>query len=157
AVLRAVLAAGGGFDVASPGEIDACLAEGARPESLSYGNPIRKATDVAYAYSRGVRDFTTDAESDLENLARFAPGTAVSVRLLVDGPASATAFGRKFGCAPARAAVLVRRAAALGLEPSGIAFHVGSQQVEASAWEAGIAAAAKVFAELDGEGLRPQR
>ncbi|HKS48592.1 MAG TPA: type III PLP-dependent enzyme [Amycolatopsis sp.] len=157
AVLAAVLAAGGGFDVASPAEIDACLAVGALPKALSYGNPIKKAADVAFAHARGIRDFTTDAESDVDSLARFAPGAAVSVRLLVDGPASATPFGRKFGCTPDQAVELLRRAAATGLDPAGIAFHVGSQQAEASAWEAGIAAAAKVFAELDGHGLRPRR
>jgi ornithine decarboxylase len=154
AVLRAVLAMGGGFDVASPAEIDACLAEGAPPDSLSYGNPIKKAADIAYACSLGVRDFTTDAAMDLENLARFAPGATVSVRLLVDGAASATPFGRKFGCRPAQAVALLRRAGRLGLDPAGVAFHVGSQQAEATAWESGIAAAAKVFAKLAGEGIR---
>ncbi|HVW42341.1 MAG TPA: type III PLP-dependent enzyme [Amycolatopsis sp.] len=150
AVLCAVLAAGGGFDVASPAEIDACLAAGARPESLSYGNTIKKAADIAYATSRGVREFTTDTGTDLEHLAEHAPGAAVSVRMLVDGPASATPFGRKFGCAPDEAAGLLRRAADLGLDPAGVAFHVGSQQPDPGAWDHGIAAAAKVFAEVGG-------
>lgn len=157
AVLRAVLAAGGGFDVASPAEIDACLAVGAAPKLLSYGNPIKKATDIAHASSRGVRDFTTDAVTDLENLARFAPGSTISVRLLVDGSGSATPFGHKFGCAPAQAVELLRRAHQLGLDPAGIAFHVGSQQTETPAWESGIAAAAKVFAELAADGIQLRR
>lgn len=147
AVLRAVLAAGGGFDVASPAETAACLAEGAQPENLSYGNPIKKPADIAFAFARGVREFTTDAESDLARLARHAPGASVTARMHIDGPASATPFGRKFGCAPAEAVRLLRRGAELGLEPAGVAFHVGSQQADASAWETGIAAAAKVFAE----------
>jgi ornithine decarboxylase len=157
AVLRAVLAGGGGFDVASPAEIATCLAEGARPEALSYGNPIKKAADIAYAFERGVREFTTDAESDVDHLARHAPGASVSVRVLVDGPASATPFGRKFGCEPERAVELVRHAADLGLDPAGIAFHVGSQQADVSAWDTGIAAAAKVFAELAAAGIHPRR
>ena len=150
AVLRAVLAAGGGFDVASPAEIDACLAAGARPESLSYGNTIKKPGDIAYAFSLGVREFTTDAGSDIEHLAEHAPGASVSVRTLVDGPASATPFGRKFGCATSDAAGLLRRAAELGLDAAGVAFHVGSQQPEPAAWDHGIAAAAKVSAEVGG-------
>lgn len=147
AVLRAVLAAGGGFDVASPAEITACLAEGAEPAALSYGNPIKKPADIAFAFARGVREFTTDAESDLAQLAQHAPGATITVRMLVDGPVSATPFGRKFGCEPAEAGWLLRRAAELGLDPAGVAFHVGSQQTDVSAWETGIAAAAKVFAE----------
>lgn len=157
AVLDAVLAEGGGFDVASPAEIDACLAVGASPKALSYGNPIKKPADIAYAYARGIRDFTTDAATDLDNLARFAPGAAVSVRLLVDGAASATPFGHKFGCTPAEAVALLRQASRSGLEPAGIAFHVGSQQADVSAWDSGIALAAKVFAELAADGIRPRR
>ncbi|UQS26222.1 type III PLP-dependent enzyme [Amycolatopsis thermalba] len=157
AVLRAVLGAGGGFDVASPAEIEACLAAGAEPAALSYGNTIKKPADIAFAWSRGVRDFTTDAEGDLAALAAHAPGASVSVRILVDGPASATPFGQKFGCEPGRAADLLVEADRLGLDTAGIAFHVGSQQPEPQAWEAGIAAAAKIFADCAARGVRLRR
>ncbi|TVT47036.1 type III PLP-dependent enzyme [Amycolatopsis rhizosphaerae] len=157
AVLRAVLAAGGLFDVASPAEITACLEAGAAPESLSYGNPIKKPADIAFAFERGVRIFTTDSEADLEHLARCAPGSSVSVRLRVDGPASATPFGAKFGCSPGQAVDLLRRAAAQGLDPAGLAFHVGSQQTEPAAWDTAIATSAKVFTELAGHGIRLRR
>ncbi|WP_158882778.1 type III PLP-dependent enzyme [Amycolatopsis anabasis] len=157
AVVRTVLAAGAGFDVAGRAEIELCLAEGARPESLSYGNTIKKPADIAFAHARGVREFVTDAEDDLHRLARFAPGAQVCVRLLVDGPASVTPFGRKFGCAPQLAVDLLRRAAELGLDPAGVSFHVGSQQLDLSAWDNGIAAAAKVFAELASHGVRLRR
>lgn len=148
AVLRAVLAAGGGFDVASPAEITACLAEGARPEALSYGNPIKKPVDIAFAHAHGVREFTTDAEADVRAIAEHAPGAAVSVRIHVAGPASVTPFGRKFGCSPGQAAGLLRLADSLGLAATGLAFHVGSQQPDLSAWDNGIAAAAKIAAEV---------
>lgn len=148
AVLRAVLAAGGGFDVASPAEITACLAEGARAEALSYGNPIKKPADIAFAHEHGVKKFTTDAEADVRAIARHAPGASVSVRIHVDGSASATPFGRKFGCDAGDAAALLRLADSLGLDAAGIAFHVGSQQPDLSAWDAGIAAAAKIAAEF---------
>ncbi|AXB43872.1 type III PLP-dependent enzyme [Amycolatopsis albispora] len=148
AVVRALVAAGSRFDVASPAEIELCLACGARPESLSYGNTIKKPADIAVAYAAGVRDFVFDAEEDLENLARHAPGSSVSVRILVDGPDSVTPFGRKFGCEPELALILLKRAAALGLDAAGVAFHVGSQQLDPRAWDAGIAAAAKIAAEV---------
>ncbi|WP_027935003.1 type III PLP-dependent enzyme [Amycolatopsis thermoflava] len=157
AVLRAVLGAGGGFDVASPAEIEACLAAGAEPAALSYGNTIKKPADIAFAWARGVRDFTTDAPGDLAALAEHAPGAAVSVRILVDGPASATPFGQKFGCEPEQAADLLAEADRLGLDAAGIAFHVGSQQPDPAAWEAGVAAAAKIFADCAARGVRLRR
>lgn len=157
AVARALTAHGAGFDVASPAEIDLCLAQGAEPTSLSYGNTIKKPADIAHAYARGVREFVTDAEGDVDNLAEFAPGAQVCVRLLVDGPPSVTPFGRKFGCEPDVAVGLLRRAAGLGLDAAGLSFHVGSQQLDLSAWDVCIATAAKLFTELAAEGIPLRR
>ncbi|WP_410625506.1 type III PLP-dependent enzyme [Amycolatopsis sp. cmx-8-4] len=151
-VLDALVAAGIGFDVAGPAEVARCLERGADPADLAYGNPIKKARDIAFAYERGVREFTSDAPADVENLGRHAPGSAVSIRVVLDAPDSVTPFGRKFGCDPAEALDLVLRAAGLGLRP-GIAFHVGSQQPDPVAWEIGIATAAKLAAEAAAQGV----
>lgn len=153
-VVRVLAAAGAHFDVASTGEIDLCLAEGVTPDRLSYGNPIKKARDIAYAHRRGVRQFSCDARDDLHKLAEFAPGASVYCRLLVDAPASATPFGRKFGCSAQLAVSLLCEAAELGLDPAGLCFHVGSQQLEPAAWRDGIERSARVFAELAGLGVR---
>ncbi|UVS80789.1 type III PLP-dependent enzyme [Actinokineospora sp. UTMC 2448] len=143
-IVRALAVEGSAFDVASVGEIDMCLAQGASPESLSYGNPIKKARDIAYAYARGVRRFTFDSDDDLEKLAANAPGAQVWCRFLVDAPESGTPFGRKFGCAPQMAARLLVRAAELGMDVRGACFHVGSQHTDPAAWVAGIAQAAAI-------------
>ncbi|WP_439380613.1 type III PLP-dependent enzyme [Amycolatopsis lexingtonensis] len=155
-VLDALVAAGIGFDVAGPGELALCLERGAVPADIAYGNPIKKPRDIAFAFGRGVREFTSDAADDVDHLGRHAPGSAVSIRVVLDGPDSVTPFGRKFGCEPAEALDLVLRAAALGLRP-GIAFHVGSQQPDVAAWEIGIATAAKLFAEAAAQGVAMTR
>ncbi|MEA5361575.1 type III PLP-dependent enzyme [Amycolatopsis sp., V23-08] len=151
-VLNALVAAGIGFDVAGPAELARCLERGADPVDLAYGNPIKKPRDIAYAHECGVREFTSDAVDDVDNLARYAPGAAVSIRVVLDAPDSVTPFGRKFGCEPAEALDLVLHAAGVGLRP-GIAFHVGSQQPDLAAWEIGIATAAKLFAEAAAQGV----
>ncbi|HVK21753.1 MAG TPA: type III PLP-dependent enzyme [Actinokineospora sp.] len=143
-VVRALVAEGSSFDVASTGEIDLCLEQGAAPESLSYGNPIKKAADIAYAFSLGVRRFTFDSDGDLENLAEHAPGARVSCRFLVDAPQSGTPFGKKFGCAPDMAIRLLAKAADLGLAADGACFHVGSQHTDPAAWVSGIAEAGRI-------------
>ncbi|MEV7097512.1 type III PLP-dependent enzyme [Amycolatopsis sp. NPDC051045] len=151
-VLDALVAAGIGFDVAGPAELELCLERGAGPADLAYGNPIKKPRDIAFAFERGVREFTSDAPGDVDHLGEYAPGSAVSIRVVLDAPDSATPFGRKFGCAPAEALDLVLRAAERGLRP-GIAFHVGSQQPDVTAWEIGIATAAKLFGEAAAHGV----
>lgn len=142
-VLRLLVELGAGFDVASVGEVDLCLAAGAEPARLSYGNTIKKPADVAYAYRAGVRRFTVDTEDDLVRVAAHAPGAVVSIRFVVDVPASTTPFGGKFGCSPDEAARLVARAGELDLT-AGLAFHVGSQQCETTAWARGIEQAAAI-------------
>jgi ornithine decarboxylase len=155
-VLDALVAAGIGFDVAGPAELELCLDRGADPADLAYGNPIKKPRDIAFAFGHGVREFTSDAAADVDHLGRYAPGSAVSIRVVLDAPDSVTPFGRKFGCAPGEALDLVLRAAERGLQP-GLAFHVGSQQPDVTAWETGIATAAKLFAEAAAQGVAMTR
>lgn len=52
-VIRTLVELGACFDVASPAEIDLCLEQGAEPGSLSYGNTVKKVSDIAYAHARG--------------------------------------------------------------------------------------------------------
>ena len=151
-VVALLAALGAGFDVASPGEIELCLGQGAAAERLSYGNTIKKAADVDRAYRQGVRRFSFDTEDDLDNLGRLAPGSVAACRFLVDAPASGTPFGRKFGCAPEVAVRLLERAAESGLRPA-LCFHVGSQQSDPDAWATGVAQAAAIAEALSAKGI----
>ena len=150
-VIELLAGLGSGFDVASTAEITLCLAAGAPPGALSYGNTIKKAADIAFAREHGVTLFTTDSIGDLEHIARYAPGARVFCRLLVESATAGTPFGRKFGCDPAMATDLLRRTADLGLVPYGVSFHVGSQQTDPDAWRTGIEHAARIQAALGTE------
>jgi len=145
-VLATLVAAGSGFDVASRAEIALVLEAGAHPETLCFGNPVKKAADVAAAAAAGIRLFVTDSYEDLGVLAAAAPGTTVLVRIMTDDSRSATPFGGKFGCSVGDAIQLIRRAVKLGLVVGGVSFHVGSQQLDPSAWAGGIATSAEVAA-----------
>jgi ornithine decarboxylase len=152
-VVALLVELGAHFDVASPPEIDLCLAEGARPERISYGNTIKKRADIGYAYERGVRLFTTDSEADLAAIAEMAPGSAVFCRIVLADTGSLTPFGHKFGCAPDMATELLARAPRLGLTPAGVSFHVGSQQLDPRAWDAAVEQAGEITAKLAAEGV----
>ncbi|QQQ74915.1 type III PLP-dependent enzyme [Saccharothrix sp. 6-C] len=154
-VVGLLAAEGSSFDVASPAEIDLCLARGAAPEAVSYSNPIKKARDIAYAHGRGVRLFVSDSEQDVRALAEHAPGASVLLRILVDSNGSTYPFGKKFGCSPEMATDLLRLAAELGLVPLGVAFHAGSQQLDPNGWDGAIADAAVIIGKLRAEGLSP--
>ncbi|MGU3499403.1 type III PLP-dependent enzyme [Mycobacterium sp. C31M] len=152
-IVEALVAQGSSFDVASTAEIELCLRSGADPAMLSYGNTIKKARDIAYAYRVGVRTFVTDSEPDLHAIADRAPSSKVLVRIANDGHGSALPFGPKFGCRPERAVELLRQARRLGLNPIGLAFHPGSQQLNTAAWGESIAIASRITTTLAAEGI----
>ena len=49
AILERLVALGSHFDCASRGEIELCLSLGAQPSTISYGNTVKRAQDIAFA------------------------------------------------------------------------------------------------------------
>ncbi len=125
---------GAGFDAASRGEIEQCLALGIPAHRISYGNTIKRVSDIKFAHTAGITLFAADAEEELEKIALHAPGAQVYIRLLVGATEADWPLSRKFGCAPERALELLDRAKYLGLDPIGMSFHVGSQTRCADMW-----------------------
>ncbi|MDP9427657.1 MAG: type III PLP-dependent enzyme [Actinomycetota bacterium] len=143
-LVRLLARLGASFDVASPAEIDLCLGLGVPPDRVSYGNTVKKRTDIAHAWSRGIRLFAFDSHEELHKLARAAPGASVFCRLLTSGTGADWPLSRKFGCAPDMAADLLLEADELGLDACGLSFHVGSQQRDPSRWDPAVGCAAAV-------------
>lgn len=144
-VIRMLIERGSSFDIASIYELDKVLALGATADRVSYGNTIKKSKDVAYAYSKGVRLFATDSESDLKKIAENAPGSRVFFRILMDGSGADWPLSKKFGAHPDTIYNLILQAPELGLIPYGISFHVGSQQRDIGQWDHAIATCRYLF------------
>jgi ornithine decarboxylase len=144
-ILKLLAGLGCCFDVASLSETEAVLAAGATPERISYGNTIKKETEIAAAFRLGVTLFAVDCEAEVEKVARAAPGSRVICRIHCDGSGSEWPLSRKFGCEPAYAADILELAHRRGLTPHGISFHVGSQQHNIEAWDRALASTAAVF------------
>lgn len=145
---------GASFDAASWDEIDFCLSAGARPENISFGNTVKKVSAIKAAYEAGIRLFVFDCIEELEKIARFAPGSRVYCRLLVNNQGAEWPLSRKFGTTPESARKLLLRARDLGLDPYGVSFHVGSQQISTDAYEVAISRAGALFADLAADGVR---
>ena len=151
-VLRLLDSLGSNFDIASRYELDQVLALGISADRVSYGNTIKKAADVAYFYEKGVRLFATDSKEDLKNIAKYAPGSKIFVRILIENSSSADwPLSRKFGCHPDMAYDLLVQARDAGLMPYGISFHVGSQQRDIGTWNDAIAKTKYLFESLEDE------
>lgn len=151
-VLQLLDKLGSNFDIASRYELDRVLSLGISPDRTSYGNTIKKATDIAYFYEKGVRMYATDSKEDLKNIAKYAPGSRIYVRILVENSSTADwPLSRKFGCHPDMAYDLLVMARDLGLTPYGISFHVGSQQRDIGQWNDAIAKTKYLFESIEEE------
>jgi ornithine decarboxylase len=152
-ILELLSRLGSSFDTASLNEIDMVLAAGGTADRISFGNTIKKTSDIAGAFERGVRLFAFDSWAELEKIAAAAPGSHVFCRILTSGDGAEWPLSRKFGCEPAMALELLRLAKDLGVVPWGISFHVGSQQRDPQQWDRAIAEAARLFRELEQDGV----
>ncbi|WP_062207745.1 ornithine/lysine decarboxylase [Aureimonas sp. AU12] len=152
-ILRLLASLGSSFDCASVAEIEMAMDAGATADRVSFGNTIKKERDVAAAHALGVSLFAVDCVEEVEKIARAAPGARVFCRVLTDGAGAEWPLSRKFGCVPAMATDVLVHAQRLGLVATGVSFHVGSQQCDTEAWDAALADAAKVFADLSEQGI----
>jgi ornithine decarboxylase len=151
-VLRLLAGLGSWFDVASPAEIEACLAAGIEPWRISYGNTVKKTRDVALAHELGVRLYTVDCRAELDKVAAAAPGSVVTIRLRTDGVGADWPLSKKFGCGPDDAIALGVAAQEAGLDV-GVSFHVGSQQRDLRAWDVALEQVGAVVGELSRRGV----
>lgn len=152
-ILRLLAQLGSSFDTASVAEIEMAMDAGAPASRISFGNTIKKERDIARAFELGVRLFAVDCVEEVEKIARAAPGARVFCRVLTDGAGAEWPLSRKFGCVPAMAVDVLRRARELSLDAYGVSFHVGSQQTDLSAWGRALADAKAVFSALAEEGI----
>ena len=152
-ILRLLAGLGSSFDTASVAEIEMALDAGASADRISFGNTIKKERDIARAFELGIGLYAVDCVEEVEKVARAAPGTRVFCRVLTDGEGAEWPLSRKFGCVPAMAVDVLRRAHELGLEAYGVSFHVGSQQCDLGAWDKALSDARGVFSALEKEGI----
>jgi ornithine decarboxylase len=152
-VLQRLNERGSFFDIASVYELDLMLQLGVSPDRLSFGNTIKKARDIRYAYENGVRLFATDSESDVRKLAENAPGSDVFFRILADGLGADWPLSRKFGAQPDVIFDNILLAKELKLKPRGISFHVGSQQLDVTQWRSALKTCKELFDAVGSKGI----
>lgn len=144
-VIERLVRLGSHFDAASRGEIETCLSLGAEPATISFGNTIKRPSDIAFAWNAGITLFAADADEELEKIAEHAPGAQVYIRLIVEVSQADWPLSRKFGCDKDTAIRLLDHARKLGLNPVGFSFHVGSQTRKAEMWAPALDALAMTW------------
>jgi ornithine decarboxylase len=145
--------AGCRFEVASWAEVRAVIRAGADASTVLFTHPVKPAADIARARKAGVWRFAADSGTELRKIARHAPRSAVLLRLDTDAAGTVGDQG-KFGVPASQVVGLARLARSLGLDPYGLAFHVGSQMMDPKAWDGPIRQCAQIMTVLAGDGIR---
>jgi len=143
-VIQTLIEAGvTGFDVASLAEIELVRSVSADAR-LAFMHPVKSRSAITRAYfDHGVRTFSLDCEDELQKILDATGGASdlnLLVRMSVSADGAAYSLSGKFGVSTDQAPALLlatRRAVKEGL--MGVCFHVGSQCMRPSAYEAAMA------------------
>jgi ornithine decarboxylase len=127
AVLTVLAACGSSFDVASSAEVDLVRSLGVPMTRCIHTHPIKKHSDIDYAYQCGVRTFVVDNPCEAQKFVGRESDIQILVRLAFPNPTAKSDLSSKFGADPAEAELLVKHVVAAGVQFGGFSFHVGSQ------------------------------
>ncbi len=136
------------FDVASVPEIElvAAHAPGAR---MAFMHPVKSRAAIAAAYfDHGVRTFALDTHQELAKLVEATGGARdlnLIVRLAVQAEGAAYSLSGKFGVSAHEAPPLLLAARRATQELMGVSFHVGSQCMRPTAFQAAMAQAGRAL------------
>jgi ornithine decarboxylase len=136
------------FDVASLPEIElvAANAPGAR---MAFMHPVKSRAAIARAYHDfGVKTFSLDTHEELAKILEATGGAKdlnLMVRLAVTTDGAAYTLAGKFGVSQDQAPSLLLAARQATEELMGVAFHVGSQCMRPTAYQAAMAQASRAL------------
>ncbi|MBV8778150.1 MAG: diaminopimelate decarboxylase [Alphaproteobacteria bacterium] len=168
AVLRIFAEMGAGADVVSEGELRRALAAGIPPQRIIFSGVGKTHAELSAALAAGIHQINIESVPELRALSAIAAATGrtarVAVRVNPDvdaGTLSDISTGRKgdkFGIPYQEAPAAYRLAADLpGVEPLGLAVHIGSQIVELGPSRAAFERIADLIAGLRAERLAVQQ
>ncbi|MBI2847247.1 MAG: type III PLP-dependent enzyme [Chloroflexi bacterium] len=145
---------GSGFEISSLSELNILLNMGVPPEMIISSNTVKESSFIDKAGKCGVMHFAFDSTDEVEKLARFAPGSKVSIRLDVPNEGSEWPLGKKFGVGLEEALGLLLYARERGLSPHGVVFHVGSQCVNIDNWRVALEKSRVLWGLAEEKGLK---
>ena len=136
------------FDVASLPEIE-LVAEHAPGARMAFMHPVKSRRAISAAYfDHGVRTFSLDTHEELAKILD-ATGNAkdlnLMVRLAVQAEGSSYPLAGKFGVDAHDAPALLLAARRATQELMGVAFHVGSQCMRPTAYQAAMSQASRAL------------
>ncbi len=168
AVLRLFASLGTGADVVSEGELRRALAAGIPPERIVFSGVGKTGKEMSAALAAGIHQINVESGPELHQLSAIAGnlGRPASVVLRVNPDVDALTHAKiatgkkenKFGIDFDEAVATYRLANSLpGIEPVGLAVHIGSQLVNLEPYRLAFERLAALVRELRGTGFAVDR
>jgi diaminopimelate decarboxylase len=168
AVLRLLAGLGAGADVVSEGELRRALAAGVPPERIIFSGVGKTAAEMAAALDAGIHQINVESVPELGRLSEVASARGriarIAIRVNPDVDALTHAkisTGRKenkVGIEFDEAVAAFELAAALpGIEPVGLAVHIGSQLTDLDPYRCAFERVAELVLELRALGFSVTR
>jgi ornithine decarboxylase len=138
----------GSFDVASVPEIE-LVAQHAPGSRMAFMHPVKSRIAIAAAYhDHGVRTFALDTHEELDKILDATGGARdlnLMVRLGVTTEGASYSLAGKFGVPLDHAPALLLAARRATQDRMGVSFHVGSQCMRPTAYQAAMAQASRAL------------
>jgi ornithine decarboxylase len=144
-VLSLLAKLGTGFDCASLAEIQRVLNLGVDPGRIIYAQPCKTKSYIRYAARVGVKQMTFDNADELYKISAVFPGAELVLRILTDDTASLCRLSAKFGASLSKTQELLDLAKVLGLNVTGVSFHIGSGASDPGSFTKAVQDARVVF------------
>ena len=148
-IISTIDSLGGGFDVASAGEMDLLLEHQISGRRTIHTHPIKKDSEIRDALRFGATTFVVDNVDELKKLVAYRSRVGVLLRVSFRSTSAVVDLSRKFGCDPSEVKQIVDQADALGIHIKGLSFHVGSQCANADMHAEAIRECAAIMNDLN--------
>ncbi len=126
-IIQVIDELGGGFDIASEGEMRLLLDYKISGRRTIHTHPIKKDKEIRDALRFGATTFVIDNLHELKKLVPYRARIGVLLRVSFRSETAVVDLSKKFGCTPGEVPNLIEQAENLGIHIKGLSFHVGSQ------------------------------
>ena len=165
AILSLLRKAGAGADVVSLGEFLRARKAGVEPQNIVFSGVGKAPAELAATLAAGIGQINVESAEELHTLSAIATAAGTTARIVlrmnpdVDAGTHAKITtglaDNKFGIAAADILALYARASSLpGIEPVGLALHIGSQILSPAPYAAAYAKAAAMVRALRDAGQK---
>ena len=155
-ILRIFKEEGCCFEIASSAELQAMVDLGANLETVFYSNPIKSPVAIRQAAAAGIQWFVVDTPEEVLKIAAIKPDAKLYLRTEVSNEGSFLPLAGKFGASLSGITATIEAAKSVGMQITGVTFHVGSQCANINNWIEGIQSAKNIFSQLEANGWTPE-